>query len=109
MNRKKIIKEIGKLQPSVSSFNNDELNFSSIFIVPIIHKLHETKDKDIKKLFSEIENEWEIKNNSIAKDLSLGDVKEYIKDNIFEDINKENEKELKNFIYDRKNIYLSYN
>ena len=107
MDRKTIIKAIGKLQPSPDTFVSPHgVNFSSIFIIPSVHKIHTVKK--IKELFNDITINWEIKNNSISTDLSLSDIKEYIKENIFENIDTNNIKNLKSVIYDRKNIYLSH-
>jgi len=105
MIRKDIFKEVGKLKPSFSTLNQDEVNFSSIFIVPVPHKVHEIRKVD--EFFQNVEEFWNVKNNSIEKDLALWDIKQYIKKNIFESLDIKSSKEKQNFIYDKKNLLLS--
>jgi hypothetical protein len=112
MIRKEIIEEFGKLKPSVNTYDPENINFSSIFIIPIPHQIH--KVKDVKNLYNRIQKNWTIKNNTIEKDLSIYDIKKYIKDGTFEKINlKENssdfKKGLKDFIDNAKHLYLRHN
>jgi len=63
-----IIKAVGKLKPSIFHDTNS-VNFSSTFIVPIPHNVHVSRD--IKRFFTSVDVNWEIKNNTIEKDLFL--------------------------------------
>ncbi|WP_455756443.1 hypothetical protein [Sulfurimonas sp.] len=106
MTREKIFKEIGHLKPSISTKNYKNVNFSSIFIVPIPHNFHDVRN--IIDVFEDMQKNWIIKNNSIKKDLFLHDIKKYIKNFTFEKFDLNNKKDLKSVVYDKKNLYLSY-
>ena len=107
--RQKVIQQIGSLTPSINSRNSEEVNFSSIFIIPIPHKIHDLhRHKEIQQFFTDVEKNWDIKNNTIENDLFLYDIKQYIKNSIFEKIDLSNEKEKNNFIYDQKSLYLTH-
>ena len=104
MDRVSIIKEVGKLKPSIFEETNS-VNFSSTFIVPIPHNVH--KSLNATSFFKNIDKNWEIKNDTIEKDLSLYDIKKYIKESMFQKIPK-GEKQKRNFILDGNNLYLRY-
>jgi hypothetical protein len=107
MNRQQIINEIGQLKPSRNP--DKTLNYSSIFIIPVPHRVHKIKQKDVKLFFKRMQINWELKNNTIEEDLYIYDIKDYVKNSIFEDIVfKDDIKKKKNFIYDKKNFFLSY-
>ena len=72
MDRKSIIKEVGKLKPSIFNDTNS-VNFNSTFIIPIPHNVHSTVD--IKSFFETLDQNWEIKHNTLEEELSLQDIK----------------------------------
>jgi len=111
--RQDIFKEVGKLYPSRDEKGN--VSFSSVFIVPVAHNVHNVQN--IVQFFDEVKENWEIKNDSMEKDLRLAEIKEYVKKDSFGKIEGETDSEkikrkkiesLKNIIYDKKNLYLCY-